>query len=378
MIEIVFYVSAVLLIYSTIGYGPVLYAISLFFPKKKGAGRTRRGSLPSLSLLISAYNEENVMRQKIENTLELDYPEGKVQVIVISDGSDDRTDDIVAEYKEMGVVLSRVDGRVGKNAAINRTWGRVTGDIVVFSDANSLYDKGSLKCLAGHFSDPEIGCVCGELAYVDAGAGAGKGEGLYWRYEQRLKKIESSMGRLLIANGSIFAVRHKLFRPLDPRIANDFQTPQDAASEGFNVIYEPEAVARERTPSGYREEFERKVRIISRGFEGVFRMLFRFRGIRLFELLSHKVLRWLNPFFLLLIFVSSLVLIGRAVFAVFFILQAVFYAAAILGLLLRKTELAVIQLPSYFLMVNAAAFLGFFRFITRKTDYRWKKAETAR
>ena len=241
-----------------------------------------------------------------------------------------------------------------------------------------MYEKNAINELVCYFSNKQVGCVSGELRYLDAKTGVGKGEGLYWKYEQFIKKQESKLGQLLSANGAIFAVRRKLFKQLNPKVANDFQTPQDVASQGYKVVYAPKAIAFERTAESAKEEFNRKTRIIARGFEGSFILFDKFTGFRFFEWFCHKFLRWLVWIFLVVLFISNAFLLDVLVFRWLFYLQILFYFIALLGPLLSKTKLPLVSVPYYFCMVNIAAMIGLFKFITRKQKASWEPPKSTR
>ncbi len=333
---------------------------------------------PSVTLLISAYNEATVIEEKIQNSLNLDYPSNKLQIFVLDDGSSDGTDGIVASYAGQGITHFRVDGRGGKNVAINETWPEISSDIVVFSDANCMYQEDAIRCLVKHFSDERIGCVCGELRYISAETGSSLGENLYWKYEQVLKKWQSRMGEVLVLNGSIFAVRRELFRPLHPKIANDFQIPVAVANQNFAIIYQPEAVATEKVAESARDEFGRKARIIARGYEGFFHCFMDFRGMRLFQFISQKFLRWNVWMAMVLMFATNLFLLHNAFFRFVFVAQLVFYAFACAGPLLNRVRIPGVGIPYYFCIVNLGAFVGLLRFISRKQKANWEPPVSAR
>ena len=345
--------------------------------KGKRFASTRRYE-PSATLLISAYNEIKVIEQKLENSLALDYPPDKLQIIVINDGSSDGTDEIVERYVPRGIIHNRVDGRGGKNVAINETWPFVTGEAVVFSDANSMYEQDAIKKLMAHFADERVGCVCGELRYINAETGSALGETLYWRYEQYLKKLQSRLGEVLVLNGSIFAVRRDLFSPLEPKIANDFQIPIAVANQRKAIVYEPQAVAVEKVAARARDEFGRKARIVARGFEGFFRYYREFRGFRLFQFISQKFLRWNVWAAMLVLFVSNLFLLEYTFFRWVFAAQLVFYGLACAGPLLNRIRIPGLAIPFYFCFINLAAFVGFWRFLTRKQKASWEPPQSAR
>lgn len=334
--------------------------------------------LPSVTLLISAYNEASVIRGKIENSLALDYPEDSLKVIVVDDGSTDGTDAIAREFAGRGVVLSRVEGRGGKNVALNETWKLVESDVAVFSDANSLYQPDAIRRMVAHFSDARIGCVCGELRYVSAETGSSVGENLYWKYEQYLKKLQSRLGEVLVLNGSIFALRRELFRPLHPKIANDFQIPVVVATQNYSIIYEPAAFAIEKVAESAGDEFGRKARIIARGFEGFFYFLPQFRGMRLFQFVSQKFLRWMVWLAMIIMLITNAMMLDCPVFRVVFVLQALFYGLALVGPLLNRVKIPGIAIPYYFCIINLGALVGFWRFISRRQKANWEPPASAR
>lgn len=333
---------------------------------------------PSVTLLISAYNESTVIREKIENSLALDYPADRLKIIVVDDGSTDGTDAIAAEFADRGVVLNRVNGRGGKNVALNETWPQVESEIAVFSDANSLYQPDAIRRMVAHFADERIGCVCGELRYVSAETGSSVGENLYWKYEQYLKKLQSQLGEVLVLNGSIFALRTQLFRPLHPKIANDFQIPVAVASRKFAIIYEPAAVAIEKVAESAGDEFGRKARIIARGFEGFFYFFSEFRGMRLFQFVSQKFLRWNVWLAMLIMFVSNALMLDCPVFRWVFVAQVLFYGLAAAGPLLNRVRVPGIAIPYYFCIINLGALVGFWRFVSRRQKANWEPPASAR
>lgn len=333
---------------------------------------------PTVSLLISAYNEATVIEEKIKNSLVLDYPAGKLQILVLDDGSTDGTDEIAGRFAGEGVVHCRIDGRGGKNVAINEAWPQVTGEIAVFSDANSLYERDAIRRLAGHFADGRIGCVCGELRYISLESGSALGENLYWKYEQYLKKLQSTMGEVLVLNGSIFAIRSALFQPLHPKIANDFQTPVFVAAQDFSIVYEPGAVALEKVAESAGDEFGRKARIIARGFEGFFYYLTRFRGMRLFQFVSQKFLRWNVWLAMLVMLATNALLLDHLLFRMLLGAQLGFYALAALGPLLNRVKLPGIGIPYYFCLINLGALVGFWRFVSRRQKANWEPPISAR
>lgn len=374
---IVFWLTVSLIIYSYFGY-PIILMILGF---RKGLKVSKGEITHTLSLLVLAHNEERVIREKIENSLGLDYPRDKLEVVVASE-STDKTDEIVGEYSGQGIVLYPFEKREGKQVTIYRVIPLLKGEIVVFSDANALYKKDALRKLARNFSDPTVGCVCGELKYVNPQkASIGETEGLYWRYEIFIKKLESKVHSVLGANGSIYAIRKKLYAPISKYRGDDFEIPIKIAQQGYGVIFEPEAVSFEKTSSTTKEEFCRKVRIIAWVWKSTLILikdsLKPFKGLLIFQLISHKLLRWLVPIFLALLFISNIFLTSYLFYRILLVVQIIFYLLSFWGYIedQRKNKLnRIINVPYYFSMVNFAAFLGFCKFILGRQGNVWEKA----
>ena len=263
-----------------------------------------------MSLIVTAYNEQAVLRDKLENTFALEYPAGRLQVVVVSDGSTDGTDEVARSYEgRPGYLFLRQDPNAGKTAAQNAAVRAATGDVLVFSDANSMYAPDALQQLVMSLAEG-VGCVCGELRYTNPErAGAGEGEGYYWRYEQFLKRLESRLGALVGANGSIYAVRRELFEELDPRIISDFILPIRLRRRGHRVVYAPGAVAEEESGRGFGEELRRRRRIVARSLYGLWREAGALNPfahpLLAFQILSHKVVRWLVPVLLLVLLAAG-------------------------------------------------------------------------
>jgi biofilm PGA synthesis N-glycosyltransferase PgaC len=380
MWQALFWISVAFVFYAYFGYPLILFVLGKF--RRQSMYSVRADFRPSVCLFISAFNEEKVLRRKIENSLSLDYPKSKLNIIVASDGSSDGTVSIARDYADHGVTLHNFSARRGKSAAINSVMQHVREEIVVFTDANAIFAADALSIMMAHFSDPRIGCVVGKLRYVDRHtSGVGKGEGIYWRYESKISQLESALQRVLVANGSIFAIRRDLFKQLHPEVANDFQLPVDISSQGYGVVYEPRAEAIERTTIFWQEEFQRKVRIVLRGITGFSVLANRFRGFRLWQFASHKLLRWAVALFLLLAFAANTMLVARSWFyAGAAALQAAFYLAAFNGWRLRKAKKPhrLFYVPFYFTMVNLAATVAMIKFAVGHRQAVWEKAESAR
>jgi cellulose synthase/poly-beta-1,6-N-acetylglucosamine synthase-like glycosyltransferase len=270
---------------------------------------------PSLSLVISAYNEGAVIRRKLENAISLSYPREQLEIAVISDASDDGTDDIVREYAADGVRLVRQAERRGKTAGLNHTVPTLKGEVVVFSDANAMYEPDALLKLARNFADPSVGCVTGEARYLAGGkTAADMGERVYWDYEIKIKRLETALGSMVGGDGAIYAIRRQLWRELPENAINDFLNPLQIVEAGWRGVYEPEAVCYEETAGGTRTEYRRRVRIVSRSWRAVFQVpgvLNPARvGLFTWSLISHKMLRWLSGVFAATAALSSAALLG--------------------------------------------------------------------
>jgi cellulose synthase/poly-beta-1,6-N-acetylglucosamine synthase-like glycosyltransferase len=259
---LLFFICLCGILYTYFGY-PLL--LMLLTRGKSEAKTESSGELPTVSLIISAHNEEAVIAGKIENALGVDYPEELLEIIVVSDSSTDATPSIVRQYEDRGVRLIDISVHVGKTEGQNRAVRQSTGDILVFSDANSMFVSGAVKELVHMLDDEKVGCVCGELRYRNSTASAiGKGESLYWRYERFCKKRESLLGSLLGVNGAIYSVRRKCFVELDPHIISDFILPMVIYSQGYEILYSTDAAAFEDTSRSFGDDFRRKKRIIVR------------------------------------------------------------------------------------------------------------------
>lgn len=358
---ILFWVSIAVLVHSYAGYPLSLVLLRWLLGDRS---RHRTGDdLPGITLVISAYNEEKVIRQKIENCLALDYPPNRFECIVISDGSSDATDAIVRAYQGQGVRLESFEGRSGKVACLNRVLPGLTSDLVAMSDANSMYAPDSLRRLARHFADPRIGCVCGRLTYLNQrGLASGEGERLYWSYEGWVKILESRLGSLLGANGAIYAYRTRLFREVDPLMFCDDVIPIRIALAGYLTIYDPNASCTEEAAEE-SVEIRRRRRHASFGLRSMLRMmreaLRQGRLLVAYQCLSHRVLRWAGGLALAGLLISGISLPPPwGSFLLFG--QGLFYGAALLGFVMSRLGLRVVWLymPYYFLVITAAGLRG--------------------
>ncbi len=376
MLVTVFWGAILWVLYAYLLYPLIL---SLMSAGKRAVRHGAPKTWPQVSLVIAAHNEEAVLGEKLENSLALDYPPDRMQIIVASDGSTDATEAIAASYANRGVVLHQVEERGGKTQAQNEAVALSQSQFIVFSDANSIYDGQALKRIIEPFADSTIGCVCGELRYANPeGDAAGKGEGVYWRYEQFLKRRESALSSTLGANGAIYALRRDLFEELDAEIISDFIMPVRVWRRGFRVVYEPDAIAEERSGSTFADEFHRRTRIIARSLRG----LWSERGVLnplahgwfAVQMISHKLMRWMVPLAMIAAFASNALLRDTAPYGLFFDVQLVLYGLAILGNLLpaQLGRLALFYIPAHFVAINAGALLGLLRFLSGRSYRIWQ------
>ncbi len=360
----VFWASLILLVYVHFGYPLLLLLLGRLAPRLPRAAEAR--DLPSVDFLIGAYNEEAVIRQKIENSLALDYPEGRLRITVASDASSDGTDAIVREFAPRGVALRRAPQRRGKAANFREIVPTLTGDIVLFSDAGSLYHPDTLQRLVRHFADPEVGLVGGRIHYVNPGAtSVSRGEGLYWRYEVFLRTAESLIGSAMVVSGAVYAMRRDLYRAVPDNLPDDFMSPLNVLDQRRRVLYDAGTRIQEKMATSARAEWATKVRIIRRNFAALRTMRHLLNPFRdplvALQLLSHRLLRWfVMPLAALLLLSSALLADENPFFAWILAAQAVFYALALTGYLmdLAGRQFRLFFLPYYFVLVNLAASWG--------------------
>jgi len=375
MAELIFWLTLGIILYAYFGYPLSILFLPLFFNNDI----RRRDIEPSVTFLITAYNEEKNIREKLENTLSLDYPGDRLEIIVASDASEDRTDEIVKQFADQGVILHRVEGRVGKTETQNQTVKSAKGDIVIFSDATTRYRKDAIRKLVRNYNDPSIGAVSGRYEYVNpTGAPVGIGTVLFWKYENGIKNRQVKIKTVTGCCGCIYSVRKSLYELLPRDIISDLVEPLKILEKGYRIAFEPEAVAYEETTETSGEEFGMRVRVISRGMHGLWYMRKLFNpfkyGFVTFQLFSHKVLRWMIPFLLPFLLISNLFLIGYPFYTLTFVAQILFYIGAMGGYLLDKMgkKAKLLALPLYYCVVNAASAAAFFRTIFGKKAIVWE------
>jgi len=364
------------LIYAYAGYPLLLFIVSIFRPLTVRAGDYQ----PTVSIIITAYNEELVLAAKLENTLALGYPHELIEIIVASDCSTDRTDDIVRKYSRQGVKLVRQPERLGKTAAQNAAVAQAAGEIILFSDATSLYKTDVVRALIPNFADPTVGCVAGRLIYVDPSESrVGRGARSYWSYETFLKKHESRACSLIGASGCLYAVRRSAYVPLYHEACSDFIIATKMVEQGLRAVYEPNAICTEETNRRSDNELKMRVRVIAQTFTDLWRhraMLNPIRsGFYAVQLLSHKVMRYLVPVFLLALLGASAILASDFLFyRILLACQLAGYACGAIAWLLDRLgkRSRLLALPQYFLLANVASLIAIFKFLRGERYARWE------
>lgn len=379
--EYVLAVSLLVVFYNYAGYAVIVYIMNKL--RRNPAPVEDNAYTPSVSFIVAAFNEEDCIEKKILNSLQQDYPPEKIEFIFITDGSSDGTGNIIRRYPS--IRLLHRDERRGKSAAINRAVTEAGNDILIFSDANTLLNEKAVHNIARHYRHDKVGGVAGEKKVLSLDPGSdqvGASEGLYWKYESYLKKLDSDFHSVVGAAGELFSLRRSLFEPVsDAVILDDFVISMKVAQKGYRVVYEPEAYAMELPSFSIRDEQKRKVRIAAGGFQALGMlgpsMAFWKQPRLSFLYISHRVLRWtLSPLCLILAFVSNFILLweGHFFYKLLFAAQALFYGAALLATFPRFRNNRLFKLPYYFAFMNISVIQGFFRFLRGRQPATWEKA----
>lgn len=383
-LEIIFWISLFITFYAFLGYGILLYFLVLIkraFTKKKPFDETYQ---PTVSLVVPCFNEADILDDKVANCRSLDYPAGKLEIVFITDGSTDNSVEVLSKYDDVRVLHD--DRRGGKTAAENRAMKNVSSEIVVFTDANTVLNRDVIKNIVRHFADEKTGCVSGEKRVLtDEKDTATAGEGIYWKYESFLKRLDSELYSAVGAAGELVAFRSERYRDMpEDTLLDDFIQSMEIAADGYKIVYEPEAYAMETGSASIKDEWTRKVRISAGGWQSVKRLWNKItpfkRPVLYFQYLSHRMLRWVvTPFLLILMFFVNLALVfsGNPLYQVIFALQVLFYLSALAGWYLenKKTRLKILFVPYYFCMMNLAVIYGFKRFISGPQKGAWDKAK---
>lgn len=371
-----------LIVYVYFGYPLLVFLVSVLFPKSVNQSEIE----PCVTVLITAFNEEAALREKLENTLLIEYPSEKIDILVASDGSTDGTDAIVREFSARGVRLFRQEGRVGKTMTQNNAVERAVGEIILFSDATTLYNEDVFRQLLPAFADKSVGCVAGRLVYLDEeSTTVGKGARSYWNYETFLKSSESRACSLIGASGCLYAIRKSAYEPMYPEACSDFLICTNIYRKGLRSVFAPNAVCYEHTNRKSTDELRMRIRVISQTFTDLWRnrdMLNPLKsGFFAVEMVSHKVLRYAVPFILLALFTSNIILSGSSVFyASALTVQILFYVMAFVGWMLERMgkRMSLLAMPLYFVLANLASFLGFYKFLRGETYTRWEPIRQTR
>ncbi len=379
-----FWIFLFLLFYSYLGYGILLRGLLALKKRKENRGFAEE-DLPEVTLLIAAYNEEDFIQQKIENSLDLDYPKGKLHWVFVTDGSNDNSPEVVGRYPQ--IRHYHQPERRGKLAAVHRVMPLIDTPIVVFSDANTLLNKQAIRNLVKPYADPQIGAVAGEkrvhMAEQDNASAAG--EGLYWKYESKLKQWDGEWYSVVGAAGELFSVRRDAFREVPPdSLIEDFYLTMSIAQDGYRVAYVPEAYAVETASMTVKEEIKRKIRISAGAFQAMWRLRDLLNPIKYgklsFQYISHRVLRWtLAPLGLGWLLIAAPILAWQlgGIYSLMAIGQIAFYLLAGLGWWMesREIRLKALFVPYYFVMMNVCIWLGWRRYRRGEQKVTWAKAQ---
>ena len=391
--EVIFWILLFILVYTYAGYAFILFF--LLQVKKLIPGKTKstlQNYEPHVCLFVTAFNEKDYIAQKVSNSFELDYPKEKVQYLWITDGSDDGTPEMLKNYDELEVYHS--PERRGKMHAMNRGMKFVTAPVVIFSDTNTRLNKNAIREIVARFSDKKVGCVAGEKRIVehDADAAAAAGEGLYWKYESWIKKMDAKLNSAVGAVGELFAIRRELFEEVETEtILDDFIISLRIAQKGYKIDYTPNAYAEETASLNVKEELKRKIRITAGGIQTMLRLKSLFNpfkfGLLSWQYFSHKVLRWtLAPFSLFLVFFLNFLIVWNnavwftpTIYTLLFYVQLLCYLLAAIGWFFenRKLHFKLIFIPYYFVSINYASVRGVFRFFRGKQSVNWEKSKRA-
>ena len=381
-----FWISLFIVFYTFFGYGILLYLLVKVRILLRGR-RTipQTAEWPTLTVFVAAYNEEDYIIEKIKNTLGLEYPADKVSYVFVTDGSTDRTPELVATYPQ--IKLMHQPARNGKIAAMHRAMQEVQTEIAIFTDANTTLNKKALLNICRHYADKSVGAVSGEKRVeIDDVGDATAGEGFYWKYESKLKTWDSELYSVVGAAGELFSIRTALYEPVPPdTILDDFMISMLVAQRGYRIVYEPAAYASETGSENIKEELKRKIRIAAGGIQSIVRLpkaINPFRNFVLFfQYMSHRLLRWtVTPFLMLLTLLLNAIIVaqgGMGIYAALLACQVFFYACALLGWLFEKRQIKVkiFFIPYYFCMMNYAVIAGLNRYFAGKQSAAWEKAK---
>lgn len=392
MLKIVFWSGLALIFYAYLGYGLVLWAFLRVKRLFKPVHQPKSAELPEVSFVVCAYNEEDWMLRKIDNSIAINYPRHLIHFCFVTDGSDDRSTELVQTYPyppDLRWSLLHQPERRGKIAAFQRAMQQIASPVVVSTDANTLVNPEAIHQLVRHFADPQVGAVAGEkrISMAEKDDASSAGEGIYWKYESLLKKWDAELWSVVGAAGELFAFRTECYEPVpSDTLVEDFYLTMRIAQRGWRVQYEPEAWAAEASSASVAEEMKRKVRIAAGGLQAVWRLApllnpLRY-GVLSFQYISHRVLRWtLAPLLLPILLVINILIAveGSLFYQILLLAQTLFYLAALAGWFLeqRKLKVKALFIPYYFCLMNWAMYAGFVRLLRGKQTVIWEKAKRA-
>jgi cellulose synthase/poly-beta-1,6-N-acetylglucosamine synthase-like glycosyltransferase len=376
-----FWLAAVLLFYVYAGYPLMLAIIGLFVRSR----RPEAGYTPRISVLIAAYNEEEAIERKLQQTLALEYPSEKLEVLVLSDCSTDRTDEIVKAFPDSRVRLVRMPERRGKTHAQNYGIREASGDVVIFSDATAIYHSKALLYLACNYQDASVGAVSGRYQYFDPGeqSPTGLGSVAFWNYENLIKTLQSRIRTITGCCGCIYSVRKAAYTDLPDDIISDLVQPLQAIKKGYRVVFEDRALAYEETTQSTGEEFAMRVRVVTRAMRGLLSVSDLLQPWKFawpaFQLWSHKVMRWMVPLFLMVLLAANVALLDSPPYRVTLTMQVFFYAAAILNILLPlHRQWKPLGIPLFFCTLNAAALVSMLEICRGRKYVTWQTVRARR
>jgi biofilm PGA synthesis N-glycosyltransferase PgaC len=385
LVKILFWISLFITVYTYLGYGAIVFVL-LKIRKALNIKRSvfKTTEFPTLTLITTAYNEAAILDEKIANSLNLKYPEGKLNLIFVSDGSTDGSDEVINKYQQVKLINN--SPRNGKMHAINTAMEQVTSEVVVFTDANTFLNEYALINIARHYADPSVGAVAGEKTVKSATGDGTAGEGFYWKYESILKKLDSELYTAVGATGELLSMRRNLYKPAPAdTVLDDFILSMSVTQKHLRIVYEPEACATEFGSASVGEELKRKIRIAAGGMQSILRLTdllnpFKYPTLS-FQYISHRVLRWtVTPFMLIIVLITNLFIVinnSGAGYTVFVVCQLLFYLAAYMGYLLRRQPIKIklFFIPYYFCMMNYAVIAGIMRYFSTGQNAMWEKSK---
>ena len=385
----IFWFSLIVILYTFAGYGIlllILIKVKRLF-KKKQLLTAPDGQWPTVTLLIAAYNEEAYIDEKVKNCFELDYPQGKLIIAFVTDGSSDNTPQAISRYD--GVQLYHRPERNGKMAAIKRVIPMIDTDIVVFTDANTYLNKGAIRELVKHYQNPKVGAVAGEKKIIvnEMADASSAGEGFYWKYESALKKWDYELYSNVGAAGELFSIRRRLYQPVESdTIIDDHMIAMRIAEKGYIIAYEPDAYALESASANSMEELKRKIRIAAGGLQSILRLKKSanpfYNPVLTFQYISHRVLRWtIAPFLMIVLLLVNIFIVlqpsHHEFYNWFLIAQMGFYTLAVIGYVMeqKNVKIKAFFIPYYFCLMNYAVIAGIVRYFRKKQSAAWEKSK---